>query len=335
MRIFPKFLSKAMVVGLAATVGMLAANAAAAKTKLTLYTSVPTTIMSKIEAAFEKNFPDINLEVFRSGTGKIQAKIAAEKEAGGVKADVVWLADFAYYETLKEQGLLMKYEPPAANALPASLKDPEGYYYGARMIAMVVAYNTGLVKQPPKTWNALIDPKWKGQVVVPNPAYSGAALDTVGTLVMHKGLDYYKALRANGAVVERGNSGAAAKIAAGEFAMGMTLDYIVRGQKAKGSPIDLVYPKDGAIVIPSPIAIIASTKVPDAAKTFLDYAISEKGQEALRKLGSFVPVVPGMAPPKGAPSLKELTAAGLETDWGFIRRNTKWLNDRFSAIMVE
>ena len=66
----------------------------------------------------ETHVPGIDLKVFRSGTGKLAAKIATEREAGGVKADVVWVADFAYYETLKEQKLLLKYNSPAGRALP-------------------------------------------------------------------------------------------------------------------------------------------------------------------------------------------------------------------------
>ena len=302
---------------------------------LTLYTSVPTEIITKVANAFEAEYPDIKVDVFRSGTGTITAKIAAEEEAGDVKADVIWVADFAYYETLKERDLLMRYRSPAAGAVPDNLKDPEGYYYGARMITMVIAYNTNFVDDPPMTWRDLLDDQWDGLIGMANPLYSGAALDTVGSITMNYGLDFYRKLRANGASVVRGNSGTARSISSGEFPVGVTLDYIVRNQKAEGSPIETVYPEDGAVAIPSPIGIISNTDVPDAAKTFLDFAVSRDGQETLRELGSFIPVIPGMTPPEGAPSLEELAENTLPIDWSFIRTNTEWLKDQFTTIMLE
>ena len=298
-----------------ATVG---ADAARAKDTVTLYTSVPTAIMSKIQAAFQKHEPDIDLRVFRSGTGNVAAKIATEREAGGVKADVVWVADFAYYETLKAQKLLFKYDLPAGRALPGSMKDPEGYYYSARMIAMALTYNPNFVKTPPKSWRDLLDPRWKGKVVMSNPQYSGAALDTVGGLVMNYGVDYLRRLRSNDTTVVRANAAVASKVTSGEFAVGIILDYYVRSQRKKGSPIKLVYPSDGAVAIASPIAIISSSEHKAAAKKFLDYVISEEGQAALVKFGDFIPVRTGMAGPKGAPSVQEINDTGLAMDWGYI-----------------
>jgi len=305
------------------------------KQSITIYTSVPTKIMTKIEKAFEAGYGDIDLNVFRSGTGKIAAKIAAEREAGGVKADIIWLADFAYYDTLKGKGLLMPYKTKAAKGIPEALVDKDGYYYGARMICMVLAYNTGAVKNPPKNWKALQDAKWSGSIVMPNPHYSGAALDTFGALTMNYGLSYFQKLRKNKAVVVRGNSGAARKIAGNEFSVGLTLDYIVRNLKAKGSPIDLVYPEDGTVAIPSPIAIIKGTKNSAAAKKFLDFAVSDKGQETLRQLGNFIPVRPNLASPANTPSLSDLMSTAMAIDWEYIRQNTKWLKNQFSTIMLD
>jgi iron(III) transport system substrate-binding protein len=317
---------------LTAAVTIIAAPAFAEES-VTLYTSVPTTIISKIEKAFEAHTPGVDLKVFRSGTGKIAAKIATEREAGSVQADVIWVADFAYYETLKEQKLLLKYDSPAGHDLPASMKDPDGYYYSARMIAMALAYNRA-IKDPPRRWTDLLDAKWKNKVVMSNPQYSGAALDTVGGLIMNYGLAYFRKLRANGAIVVRANNTVAAKVASGEFPVGIALDYFVRNQQEKGSPIALVYPEDGAVAIASPIAIISTSKHQEAAKKFLDYVISKEGQEALRTLGSFIPVRPGMTPPAGAPTVQQLNDNGLPMDWGYVGRNTKWLQDQFAALML-
>lgn len=308
---------------------------ASGREQITLYTSVPTRIMADIEKAFEKRNRGIDLSVFRSGTGRITAKIAAERQAGKIQADVVWVADFAYYEVLKEENLLLTYRTDAAADIPDELKDEDGRYYAARMISSVIAYNTRFVKKPPQSWGDLLKRKWNRQVVMANPLYSGAALDTTGALIKNYGLDFYRGLRANRAVVVRGNTGAAGKIASGEFPVGITLDYIVRNMKEKGSPIEVVYPTDGAIVIPSPIGIIHTTDQPEASKAFLDFALSEEGQKILREVGKFVPVRPDLDSPKGVPSLKKLMSDALPTDWDYIRRKTKWLREQFAAIMLD
>ncbi|MDD5645956.1 MAG: hypothetical protein PHW86_02165, partial [Candidatus Bipolaricaulis sp.] len=93
----------------------------AEKEPLLIYTSCPTEIMSAIEQDFEALNPTIDLQVYRSGTGTVQAKIAAEKEAGRILADLIWVAEYSYCETLKDQDLLFPYLSPQAASLPASL----------------------------------------------------------------------------------------------------------------------------------------------------------------------------------------------------------------------
>ncbi len=210
--------------------------------KIMLYTSVPTEIMTAIADAFKAANPDIELEIFRSGTGTIQTKLAAEVQSGNIQADVLWVAEFSYYETLKKQGLLAQIDPEEASALPENFRDPEGYYYAGRLINMVIAYNTKALtaETAPKSWKELTDDKWYDNYVVPNPEYSGAAVAAVGALAKKYGWSYFEAMRSNEAVVVRGNSDVAQKVAAGEFPIGMTLDYITRDLNVKGSPIDIV-----------------------------------------------------------------------------------------------
>ena len=101
-----------------ALAGLLGSTVLAEKETLMVYTSCPIEIMTEIERVFEEDHPDIDVQVYRSGTGTITAKIAAEREAGKVLADIVWVADYAYFESLKELDLLHPYESPEAVNLP-------------------------------------------------------------------------------------------------------------------------------------------------------------------------------------------------------------------------
>ncbi|PKP57176.1 ABC transporter substrate-binding protein [Candidatus Atribacteria bacterium HGW-Atribacteria-1] len=310
------------------------------KEKILLYTSVPTNIMSAIEEEFEKENPDVDLEFVRAGTGQIKTRIITECEAGRIEADLIWVAEFSYYEDLKEltvgetKGLLLRYESPKAKGIPTSLKDSEGYYYGARMINEVIAYNTNLVSDPPRTWEDLLDPKWKDQVALADVSYSGAALVAMGALTEKYGIEYYQKLRENGTAVLQAHGGLTQSIAAGEYKVGMSLDYMIRQQKEAGSPINLIYPEDGAIAIPSPIAIVATTEHPDAAKKFVDYILSVNGQLAQVKLGSTIPVRPEIVPPLGAPSLNQLLEKSIPVDYEYIRSNAGYLTSQFTEILL-
>jgi len=304
--------------------------------KIMLYTSVPTEIMTAIADAFMAANPGIELEVFRSGTGTIQTKLAAEVQSGNIQADVLWVAEFSYYETLKKQGLLAQIYPEEASALPENFKDPEGYYYAGRLINMVIAYNTKALtpETAPKSWKELTDEKWYDNYVVPNPEYSGAAVAAVGALAKKYGWKYFEDLRENGAVVVRGNSDVAQKVAAGEFPIGMTLDYIARDLNVKGSPIDIIYPTDGTIAIPSPIAILKSSQKMEAAMKFVNYILSIDGQKAQVELGSLVPVRSDVNPPANTPPAGEILGQAMEIDWKYIEEGLAEINTNFSDIML-
>ncbi|TYB82690.1 MAG: ABC transporter substrate-binding protein [Kosmotoga sp.] len=304
--------------------------------KIMLYTSVPTEIMTAIADAFMEENPTIEVEIFRSGTGTIQTKIAAELQSGNLQADLIWVAEFSYYETLKDQGLLAKIFPEEAEALPDIFKDPENYYYAGRLINMIIAFNTNELTQEtaPQSWTDLMDSKWYDNFVMPNPEYSGAAVAAVGALALKYGWEYFEDLRENEAVVVRGNSVVAQKIAAGEFPIGMTLDYIARGLREKGSPIDIIYPKDGTIAIPSPVAIMKSTDNMEAAMAFVNYILSEKGQKALVELGSLVPIRSDVNPPPNTPPAGEILDQAMEIDWKEIKEITPEINTNFADIML-
>jgi len=307
-----------------------------AEETITIYTSVPTEIMTDIKDSFEKEHPNIKLNVFRSGTGTLQAKISTEVETDNLQADIVWLADFAYYESLKKQGLLKKFTPNEADKLLPGFKDKDGYYYAGRVINMIIAYNNNLVKESesPNSWKDLSEDKWYNQCVMANPEYSGAAISAVGAIVSNYGWEYYEELRENDVDVVKGNSTVANKIASGEYKTGIVLDYMIRGMKAKGSPIELKYPEDGIIAIPSPIGIMKNTEKSSACIDFANYILSQKGQETLVKMGSFIPVRGDVEPPMGAPNATELMEQSMDTDWKYIEENLDEIKNKFGDIML-
>jgi len=311
---------------------------ALAKTPLRIYTSVPNNVILPIIEKFKELNPDINLGGYRSGTEKIVLKVRSDLQSTGrVNADLIWVADPAYFMDLKEQGLLLKYTSPKAKVIPDIYKDPDGFFTAARILNMGITYNTKLVKanESPQDWEDLLDTKWKGQIGMPDPNYSGSTLDTVEALSSKYGWDFFKKLRENGLIVIKGSSLTVRKVSTGDVKVAIALDFITRNLTAKGKALGFNYPVSGAVSIASPVAIIKSTNYPAGAKRFIDFILSNEGQRAVVQIGNLYPVNPLFAPPNGAPPFKSIAKKALLINWERIKGNRDKIIKRFTDIVQE
>jgi iron(III) transport system substrate-binding protein len=135
---------------------------------------------------------------------------------------------------------------------------------------------------------------------MPSPLYSGAAVIHVGTVVEQPemGWDYYERLAENGALAARGNGSVIEAVAKGEKTYGILIDYMAFNAKAKGSPVDFVFPAEGVSTITQPVAILATARNVEAAKRFVDFQLSEAAQRQSVEQG-YYPALPGIAAPEG------------------------------------
>jgi len=292
---------------LAASFAALPASAA----DLVLYTSQPNEDAQATVDGFMAANPSIKVDWVRDGTPKIIAKLQAEMEAGSPAADVLLIADTVTLERLKEAGKLMAYKSPEASHYDPALYDADGYYYSTKLITTGIVYNTAATMKP-ASWQDLAKPEAKGLVVMPSPLASGAALIHAQTLagVPSLGWDFYKSLAANGAIAAGGNGQVLKSVASGEKAYGMIVDYMPIREKAKGAPLAFVFPKEGVSAVTEPVAILSSAKHADAAKAFVDYVLSEKGQAGFVKLG-YIPARNGVAMPEGFPARETIKVLPL------------------------
>jgi iron(III) transport system substrate-binding protein len=303
---------------------------AQAKGTVTLYTSESLDKVNEMKLDFEKRNPGVSLNIYRSGTQVVISKLQAEFQAGGTLADMVWMADIDYFEDLTKKDLLVPYIPPEADKVPAKFKYEGGRYHEVRLIFNTVGYNTLRVKTRPTSWNDLTDPQWKGKIGVASPFYSGAAFSTLGTQVNMPGFgwDFYRKLKQNGVIVEQSNGTVAKKLATGEFHMVSVVDFMVREAKAAGSPVEHIWPKEGAILVPTPVGILKGAKNPDGARTFLRYLYSPEGQRLFVQQG-YVPVLPGIEGPKGVPPEK---LEVVQTDQAYIGKHREELKAKYREL---
>nr|WP_298095999.1 ABC transporter substrate-binding protein [uncultured Shinella sp.] len=284
----------------------------ASAANLVLYTSQPNEDAQATVDGFMAANPDIKLEFVRDGTPKIMAKLQAEIAAGNPVADLLLIADAVTLERLKQDGKLLAYMSPEAVDYDAILYDKDGYYYSTKLITTGIVYNTSASTKP-TSWQDLVKPETKGLATMPSPLTSGAALIHAQTLTAVDGLgwDYYKALAENGTTAAGGNGAVLKAVASGEKAYGMVVDYMPIREKAKGAPVEFVFPKEGVSAVTEPVGILASSKNAEAAKKFVDYVLSAEGQEGFVKLG-YIPARKGIAMPEGFPARETIRVLPLD-----------------------
>ncbi|MFZ4451560.1 ABC transporter substrate-binding protein [Salibacterium aidingense] len=275
--------------------------------ELSFYTSQPDADASALVSAFNEEYPEVDVEVFRSGTEEVISKVQAENEAGNVQADVLLVADAVTFESLKAEDMLMSYESPEAEGISDEFIDPGHTYYGTKIISTILAVNTDEVEETPVSWKALLSDEAAGESIMPSPLYSGAAAYNIGVMSRQEefGWEFFESLRDNDISVVQGNGGVLESVASGEKAYGMVVDFIVARAAAEGSPIELVYPDEGVPVITEPIGIMENTENEEAAQAFVDFVLSEHGQEVSTDIG-YTPIREGVSAPEGLKTLEEM-----------------------------
>lgn len=273
---------------------------------LTLYTSQPNADAQKTVDAFTAAHPEIKIEWVRDGTTKLMARLRAEIEAGNPQPDVLLIADMVTLEGMAQDGLLQPHMSSEAQAYDPALFSADGYYYSTKLITSGIVYNTA-ADTIPTSWKDLAADNAVGKVAMPSPLYSGAALIHLATLTNDAdlGWDYYETLAANQARAQGGNGGTFKAVASGEKPYGMVVDFLAIRNKAKGSPVDFVFPSEGVSYVTEPVAIMSSARNVDAAAKFVDFLLSKQGQDLVLEMG-YIPARNGMGVPKGFPARDEI-----------------------------
>ena len=299
-----------------ALVAALTANHAAhaASGELIIYTSQPNKDAQQTVDAFNKVHPDVKVEWIRDGTTKVMAKLRAEFAGGAPRPDVLLIADAVTMAGLKRDGRLMAYPQAPVQPYDAGIYDADKHYFGTKLLTTGIVYNTS-APMTPSSWQDLLKPEAKGLIAMPSPLTSGAALIHLATLIDHPklGWNYYERLAAHGAQAKGGNGGTLKAVAGGEKLYGMVVDFLPIRAKAKGSPVQFVFPMEGVSAISEPVAILSTAKNPQAAKAFVDFLLSEEGQNLASTQG-YMPAHPDVAPPPGFPDLKTITIMPLNAE---------------------
>ncbi len=257
---------------------------------LTIVTSYPTDTTNTFKAAFEKKHPGVKVEMLKK---KTTAGIKYLQEISeNNSADMFWASAPDAFEVLKGDDLLVKYDvkvkgiPEKVGSFP--INDPEGYYKGFAASGYGIMWNTRYLKAKKlpvaRDWSDLKDAIWHGHVGMSAPSRSGTTHLTVETLIQGMGWDAgwaeWKAIAGNFKTVTARSFGVPDGVNSGQFGAGIVIDFFGLSSQASGFPVEFSYPQVTTLV-PANIAIVKNAPNQPAAAAFIEYILSNEGQELL------------------------------------------------------
>ena len=260
-------------------------------------TQIVNQIVRPTASAFEKKY-GIKVDFVRANAVELSLRVATEAKAGRMMADVVDGTGTAV--NLIKENLIAKYQPD--NALPKQFRDPQGYWIATNLYVLSFAYNTNLVKKDevPRTWQDLLNPKWKGQIVWNSTPSAGAGQGFIGTVLSEmgepKGMEFLRALsRQNIIGLKVAARQVVDRVIAGEYAIAINIynnHPLVSAEQ--GAPVDWS-PSQPAMAVFSVAALTAKAPHPNAGKLLIDFITSPEGQRIYAEAGE-LPVDPNVAP---------------------------------------
>lgn len=286
-----------------------ACGARTGPTELVIYTAKENEEVEEFIPVAQAAMPDVKLQPLRLSTGDLTARLLAEKD--NPQADVIWGVAATSMMIFQEEGMLEAYAPNGWESILPQFKDTNSPPHWVGVDAYVTAFcvNTALADQfglpIPGSWADLLDPVYQGHIVMPNPASSGTGYMFVSSVLQglgeRSGWDYLRELDKNMAIYTKSGSRPCKMAGAGEYAIGISFEFVAASQIAAGAPMVMVLPADGAGFEMEVNALVKGTKRADAAKRFLDWAVSD---EAMGLYAGYFGVLakPGFDVPEGIPA---------------------------------
>ena len=267
-----------MVLSAVVVAASLYAANALAEGIVTVYSPSPAGLADQIAEGFEAKY-GVKVEQFQGTTGNILARL--EAEAANPVADVVILASWSDGLSYAAQDMVAEYTPENADKLVDGWFDGKLVGYSASAISVI--YNTTIFPELSADWDALADPAYKDELVMPDPALSGSCKDFISGYIDaygEEGWATWEALADNGMTIPGANKAALAAVTTGEKGILVAgVDYNAYASIAKGEPLAQYYPASGTVINPRPAMILKTAPNMDNAKLFVDYLLSDEVQQ--------------------------------------------------------
>ncbi|NJP36240.1 ABC transporter substrate-binding protein [Alkalicoccus luteus] len=299
--------------------------------ELTIYTSGPAGMAEALVEGFEEE-TGVEVDMFQGTTGDVLGRLQAEED--NPIADVVVLASMPPAMDFKERGMTMAYESEYADSLRDGWYDEEFHYYGFSASALGLSYNTELVDEVPEDWSDLTDKQYADQIAIPDPYESGTARDFIAAYVNQEGdagWELFEELADNGLQMEGANNPALQSVIGGSNQLVMAgVDYMVYNNIQDGEPVDIVFPESGTMVTPRPAFIMESAENVDSAQQYIDYILSDAGQEIVAD-AFLMPIREDIDVHEDRADIDEIEQ--LDFEWEYLEENGEAYLERFQEIV--
>lgn len=319
---------KKMAMTLAAGVMMAGSLLAHAQAQsLLVYTALEDDELPRYLALLKQSHPGIDVKIVRDSTGIVTAKLLAEKD--NPQADVVWGTAATSLMLCDQAGMVEPYAPKGVDKVRAKMKDKNSVPHWVGIKAWMTGFCVNTIEcrnmnlPIPSSFEDLLNPVYKHQLVMPNPASSGTGFLTVSAILQMKGEEagwaYLDALDKNMARYTHSGSKPCKIAGTGELPIGLSFAYRGFMQKQKGEPVITVFPKEGSGWDVEANCLIKKADIKPAAKTFLDWAISEPVMKAYAEVYPVTAYNVGVPIPDGFPENPE--AQLIENDFNWAAKN--------------
>ncbi len=297
--------------------------AGAAAEEILVYTALEDDEIPRYLDLFKKEHPDIDVQIVRDSTGIITARLLAEKD--NPRADLIWGTAATSLLVADQNDMLEPYAPEGLEKVRPKLRDPRDppHWVGIKVWMTGFCVNTieaeALELPIPQSFEDLTRPVYKNQIIMPNPASSGTGFLTISAILQmmgeEKGWEYLEKLHENISRYTHSGSKPCKLAGVGETAIGISFGYRGFIQKQKGEPVITVFPEEGSGWDVEANALIKKPKIKEAARTFLDWAISEPVMKEYAKIYPVTAYNTGTPVPEGFPADPEAQMIENDLQW--------------------
>ena len=308
------------------------------RTPLVVYSPHGKELLTHFEQRYEALHPDVDVQWLDMGSQSILDRIRSEK--ANPQADVWWGAPAPLFETAYGEGLLERHVPSWAQSLPDYAKDANGTWHGTYITPEVVAYNSKAVTGAdiPKDWDDVLDPKWKGKVLIRDPLESGT-MRTIFAMILYRsiretgdtaaGWDWLRRLDAQTKEYVLNPTMLYQKLAREEGLVTLWDMPDIEELKARTEmPLDYSLPTSGTPLPVDAIAVVKGAKNPEQAKQFVDYIGGDEAILAAAREFVRLPArndIPADSLPEGLRAAQKLIVPEA-MDWALVQRETpNWM----------
>jgi len=308
---------------------------------IVIYTSMYVDVIETVARDLNRHFPGYQINFVQAGTGILQQRVAAERSSGRLGADILMVAEPAFSLELKEAGMLHPFRYREASSLIFDY-DPQGYWYPVRVSNMVLAFNSNRHARntvPNSFLDFANDTRVRGAISMRNPLVSGTTMATITALRDRYEYTYFDALGRQRVMIDYGADETLGKLESGESRVAMILEEsILKARQEGNTRLEIIYPTDGTVVIPSNIMIIndqwSANRNASAAVEIAEWFLSMEGQTAI--VGGWMHSVRGdfPHPPHGSIPIAEIRDNSVPVVWENVFRERRDIQGRFEEYLA-